>query len=330
MRAALLYAPGDLRLVDLPMPTPGPNDLLVKVQVCAVCPTDIRKFRVGDHGVMQFPINLGHEWTGTVVDVGSNLRGIEPGIRIVGGGYAGYAEYALITPRHLEASGGRPLIIPEGVKSEDATFVEPLADCIHAVIDQAEVQIGQTVAIVGCGQMALQQLCVAKQAGARVIMGDILPDRLARAREWGADLVVDASQNDFAAAVRDATHGQGADAAILSVGSPQGMVQALDAVRARGHVVLFGGFDQGVTATIEPNTIHYKELTVRGSEWIGIHPYQNRRLYALALDLIARNAVPVGRLITHRVDLEQIHDAFEALLARKALKAVVEINHPGD
>lgn len=326
MRAALLYAVGDLRVVDEPLPQLGPGDLLVRVAVCAVCPTDVRKFRVGDHGVLQFPMNLGHEWTGTVVATGRDVQGVAVGTRVVGGGYRGYAEYAILGPDQLRATDGKPLVIPDGVSFEEATFVEPLADCIHAVVDQARVEIGQTLAIIGCGQMALQQLCVAKLIGGRVVMCDVLPDRLRRAERLGADVVIDARTTDFVRGVHASTDGRGADAVILSVGNPEAFTQALNAVCPRGRVVLFGGFDQGVTVTIDPNTIHYKELTVTGSEWIGIPPYQNRRLYPLALDLIARRMVPVADFITHRVDLEHILDGFELLLERKALKVIVRIN----
>ena len=169
MKAALLYGIGDLRLVDIPTPEYGPDEVLTKVTVCAVCPTDIRKYRVGNGGVLQFPFNMGHEWVGEVVEVGKDVEDVKVGDRVLGGGYAGYAEYAPLGRRRccvpLAASRS---IIPEGVSDEEATFVEPLADAIHSIVDQGKVKIGDTVLILGAGQLALQHLMVAKAVGATV------------------------------------------------------------------------------------------------------------------------------------------------------------------
>jgi L-iditol 2-dehydrogenase len=324
MKAALLYDVQDLRVVDVPTPETGPDGVLVRVTACAVCPTDIRKFRTGDNGELKFPFNMGHEWVGEVVDVGGQVNNVKPGARVVGGGYLGYAEYAPLKDEMLRIDNGKPLVIPDSVSDEEATFVEPLADNIHAVVEQARVSLGQTVLIIGAGQMALQQMLVAKLVGANVIVSEPIAERREMAARFGADHVIESS--NVPAVVRDLTHGQGADAAILSVGSPEGMLSALESVRIKGHVVLFGGFDRGTTVTLNPNIIHYRELEVVGSEWVGLPPYQNLSLYRTALRLIEQKKIPVGDLITHRVALHNIHEAFDAMRSRSGLKAVVHIN----
>jgi L-iditol 2-dehydrogenase len=324
MKAALLYDVQDLRVVDVPTPETGPDGVLVRVTACAVCPTDIRKFRTGDNGELKFPFNMGHEWVGEVVDVGGRVNNVKPGARVVGGGYLGYAEYAPLKDEMLRIDNGKPLVIPESVSDEEATFVEPLADNIHAVVEQAKVSLGQTVLIIGAGQMALQQMLVARLVGANVIVSEPIPERRELAARFGADHVIDAS--NVPSTVRELTNGQGADAAILSVGSPEGMLSALESVRIKGHVVLFGGFDRGTTVTLNPNIIHYRELEVVGSEWVGLPPYQNLSLYRTALRLIEQKKIPVGDLITHRVALQNIHEAFDAMRSRSGLKAVVHIN----
>jgi L-iditol 2-dehydrogenase len=328
MKAALLYDVGDLRVVDVPTPETGPDGVLVRVTACAVCPTDIRKFRTGDNGELKFPFNMGHEWVGEVVDVGGRVNSVKPGVRVVGGGYLGYAEYAPLKDEMLRIDNGKPLLIPESVADEEATFVEPLADNIHAVVEQAKVSLGQTVLIVGAGQMALQQMLVAKLVGANVIVSEPIAARREVAARFGADHVIDSS--NVASVVRELTNGQGADAAILSVGSPEGMLSALESVRIKGHVVLFGGFDRGTTVTLNPNIIHYRELEVVGSEWVGLPPYQNLSLYRTALRLIEQKKIPVGDLITHRVGLQNIHEAFDAMRSRSGLKAVVHMNGQTD
>ncbi|MCC7025074.1 MAG: zinc-binding dehydrogenase [Thermomicrobiales bacterium] len=329
MRAALLYGIGDLRLVDVPTPEYGPDEVLTKVTVCAVCPTDIRKYRVGNGGVLQFPFNMGHEWVGEVVEVGKDVDDVKVGDRILGGGYAGYAEYAPVGGHNLRPVKGKPLVIPESVSDEEATFVEPLADAIHSIVDQGKVKIGDKVLILGAGQLALQHVMVAKAVGATVIVSEPIAERRELARQFGADYVLDGSSTEeVVAAVHELTDGQGADAAIVTIGSPEASVTALAAVRSRARIVLFGGFDRGVQTTLDLNIIHYKEIELTGSYWVGVPPYGNPDLYGVALKLIENGTVPVGKLITHRFELENIHDAFDAIRTKAGMKAIIYINKP--
>jgi L-iditol 2-dehydrogenase len=326
VKAALLYDVGDLRVVDVPKPETGQDEVLVRVTACAVCPTDIRKFRTGDNGELKFPFNMGHEWVGEVEDVGSQVHNVARGTRVVGGGYLGYAEYAPLSGELMRLNNGGPLAIPDSVTDEEATFVEPLADNVHAVVEQARVSLGQTVLILGAGQMALQQMLVAKLVGADVIVSEPIAERRAEASRLGADHTIDPASEDVPAAVRKLTGGEGADAAILSVGSTAGMLTAIDSVRKHGRVVLFGGFERGSTVTLDPNVIHYRELQVIGSEWVGIPPKHNLSLYRLALRLIEQKKIPVAQLVTHRIPLQNIHEAFDAMRTRSGLKAVIHMN----
>ena len=329
MKAALLYGIGDLRLVDIPTPEYGPDEVLTKVTVCAVCPTDIRKYRVGNGGVLQFPFNMGHEWVGEVVEVGKNVDDVKVGDRILGGGYAGYAEYAPVGGVNLRPVLGKPVVIPEGVSDEEATFVEPLADAIHSIIDQGKVKIGDTVLILGAGQLALQHLMVAKAVGATVVVSEPIEARRELAKKFGADHVLDGSSTEeVVAGINALTNGKGADTAIVSIGSPEASVTALAATRARGRIVLFGGYDRGVQTTLDLNIIHYKEIEMTGSYWVGVPPYGNPELYAVAMKLIQNGTVPVKQLITHRMELENIHEAFDAIRTKTGMKAIIYINEP--
>jgi L-iditol 2-dehydrogenase len=329
LKAALLYGIGDLRLVDIPKPEPAPDEVLTKVTVCAVCPTDIRKYRVGNGGVLQFPFNMGHEWVGEVVEVGKDVPDVKVGDRLLGGGYAGYAEYAPLSGHTLRPTGGRPFVIPEGVTDEEATFVEPLADAVHSIVDQGKVKIGDKVLILGAGQLALQHLMVAKAVGATVIVSEPIAERRELAKKFGADYVLEGSSTEeVVAGVHELTDGKGADAAIVTVGSPEASVTGLAAVRSRARIVLFGGFDRGVQTTLDLNIIHYKEVELTGSYWVGVPPYGNPDLYRVAMKLIQDKTVPVAKLITHRMELENIHDAFDAIRTRSGLKAIIYIGTP--
>lgn len=326
MKAALLYGIGDLRVVDVPKPEPKPDEVLMRVTVCGVCPTDIRKFRVGNGGVIQFPFNMGHEWVGEVVEVGGEVSDVAVGARLLGGGYAGYAEYAPLGGHSLRPLAGRPMQIPTDVSDEEATFVEPLADAVHSIVDQGKVTIGDTVLILGAGQLALQHLMVAKALGATVVVSEPLAERRELAKQFGADHVLDGSSTEeVVAGVNELTDGRGADAAIVTIGSPEASFTGVEAVRSRARVVLFGGYDRGVLSTIDLNTIHYKEIELVGSYWVGVPPYNNLELYEVALRLIREKKVQVADLITHRMGLDEIHDAFDAIRSRAGMKAMIYI-----
>ena len=139
MRAARLHGVGDLRIERLRVPRPGGRELLVRVEACGICPTDVRKYAIGTRD--GYPLNPGHEWVGEVVEVGSDVTDWSIGQRVCGDTYAGYAEYALLSVEPGAWSNGA-LAIPDDLDALRATFVEPLADCVHAVRDQARVGRG--------------------------------------------------------------------------------------------------------------------------------------------------------------------------------------------
>ena len=130
MRAARLHGVGDLRVETLDVPRPGARELVVRVEACGICPTDVRKYAIGSRD--GYPLNPGHEWVGEVVEVGSDATGWSIGQRVCGDTYAGYAEYALLSVEPGAWSNGA-LAIPADLDALRATFVEPLADCVHAV-----------------------------------------------------------------------------------------------------------------------------------------------------------------------------------------------------
>jgi L-iditol 2-dehydrogenase len=326
MKAALLYAVNDLRIVDIPVPAIGPADLLVQVSRCGVCPTDLRKYRTGDNGALKLPTNLGHEWVGKIIETGPAVKGFRPGMRVIGDTYAGYAEYALISAEtiHLSFPNG-PLRIPETVADDALIFVEPLADCLHAVMDQGQVQSGQTVVVLGAGQMGLQLVAVARHYGAQVIVSEPVAMRRELAREFGAAYLIDPAKQDVVRQVREFTDGRGADVVIVAIGMPSLVNQSLEMARPGGRVVLFAGFERPARVELDPNLIHYNEIVVTGSEWLGIPPHHRPELYQQAIDFITQGIVPVERLITGRFPLEQIDKAFAMAADLQSLKIIVQL-----
>ncbi len=324
MRSALLYGPEDLRLVDEPIPEIGPDQILTKILACSICPTDVRKYRLGekDHSIKKMPMNLGHEWVGEVVEVGKNLKGWKVGTRVVGGGFTGYSQYA------VQPQGWWPLEallpVPDHVRSEDASMVEPLADCIHSLRDQAQVRIGDTVVIQGGGPMALMHVIIAKAMGATIIVSEPDPVRREWALKLGADHVIDPNNEDFTQRVKDLTGGVGADAVIVSVGIPALVPQALTVIKQVGRIVLFGGVPvSSPPVPFDLNILHYGESMLVGCEGTGMGRNRDMSTYGLALKLIANGRVPIGQLITHRLSLEEANEGIRISGAREGLKVIL-------
>lgn len=317
-----MYAIGDLRVVDSPKPKINDDEeILIAVRACGICPTDIRKYRTGNHGILKLPMNLGHEWTGDVIEVGSKVENIKPGMRILGDGYAGYADYAVVTSEFMPYS----LELPDSVSYEEGTFTEPLADCVYCIEKTIDVEMGDKIAIIGQGTMGQMKLKVAKHRGLQVMVSDVRDDRLEHSKRFGADLTV--KPNEFLETAKEWTDGNGLDAIILSVGAPPAINQALEAIKERGWISLFGGFKHGSTATIDPNLIHYKEVFITGSYWVGIPgKYSDRKYYVKAMQLIADKVVPVAELITHRFSLEETAKGFEVMESLEGFKVMINIS----
>jgi L-iditol 2-dehydrogenase len=307
MRAALLHGPGDLRVQTMNAPDAGAGELLIRVEACGICPTDVRKYQIGTE---RYPLNLGHEWVGRVTELGDGTDGWRIGDRVYGDTYAGYAELATIAVEPGPWSAG-PVRLPDDLPIERAIFVEPLADCLHAVRDRGAVEPGQRVAVVGAGQMGVQLCAAAALGGADVTAVEPLEARRRMALEFGAEETVDRLP-------------AGAfDTVILSIGVHELLEPALLACVPGGRVVLFAGFGDAARTEVDVNVLHYRELTLTGSEWVGTPPNQRRGLYEEAIELLVAGRVPVERLVTSRCGLDGLRDAFHDLAALRSLKTVL-------
>lgn len=325
MRSALLYGVEDLRLVDVPTPVAGQENVVIQIHACGVCLSDLRKFRTIESGRLKLPCNLGHEFVGTVVEVGSLVRNFEVGMRVMGYGFEGYAEYALldlVSPANPYIPG--PIIVPSNVSDIAATFAEPLADCIHAIEDQACFQAGQTMLIIGGGMMGQLLSIVAKNKGGRVIVSEPDEGRRKRALASGVDAVINPLTENVQEAVLSLNDNQLVDATILTIGRSELVQEALETVRQNGTVVLFGSFPHGTKVGIDFNQIHYKELRLTGSVWVGLPPYMNPHCFRQALEDIATGRVPVEQFVNGVYPLSQIDQAFAAAAQMDTFKIIVQ------
>jgi L-iditol 2-dehydrogenase len=321
MRAARLHGIEDVRLETLPVPEPGTGEVLVRVEACGVCPTDARKFAIGVNDG-DYPFNPGHEWVGRVAAAGADVQGLSPGELVYGDTYGGYAEYATIGAgpggwsRGALALGDLPL--------ERAIFLEPLADCLHAVHDQAGAGEGQCLVVLGAGSMGLQMVAAAAHAGARVMAVEPREDRRTLATRFGAEQSVDADEWGEAAA--DWTGGEGPHAIVVTLGRGDVAADAVSACAPGGRVVLFAGFgDEGV-APVDLNRLHYKEISLVGSEWVGVPPHQRFERYEQARELLAAGGLPLEQLVSDRIGLDGVEGALRAVREQRSLKVVL---YPG-
>ena len=340
MRAVLFYGPGDLRLIQAPIPRAEQGEIVVKINTALTCGTDFKAYRQG-HPVLlaRTPSPFGHEMAGTISQVGAGVTALREGERVVvlnsapcdrcyfceqgrpelcdhldllNGAYADYIR----VPVHITRHNVHPL--PENLSFAEAALTEPFACALHAV-DKMQVKQGETIAVIGAGNMARLLICALKAAHVRILVLGRDPGRLRLASAAGADEVIDLTkEGDGIVAVRRRTEGnRGADGVIEAVGKPETWALSLGMVRKGGRVCLFGGCAAGSRAGIDTHRIHYDEITLFGV-------FHHRPSYVRqALDLLSKSAVSRDLLIDRQISLEELVPFFAAHATTSALKAAV-------
>jgi L-iditol 2-dehydrogenase len=321
MRAARLHGVGDIRVESLPVPVPAASQVLVRIDACGVCPTDARKYAIGvDDG--HYPLNPGHEWVGRVAATGEGVQGFETGQRVYGDTYAGYAEFAAIDTQ--PAGWSRGALHVGDLPVERAVFVEPLADCLHAVHDQGQVASGHRVAVIGAGSMGIQMVAVAAHAGARVLAVEPRRERRALAERFGAEATLEGPE--WTGQVREWAGEGGPELVIVTVPRGELAAQAVAACGPGGRVVLFAGFGEEGEALIDLNRLHYDEIALLGSEWVGVPPHQRFERYEQARQMLTDGELPLERLISDEIGLDGVDRALQAVRDGRSLKTIV---YPG-
>jgi L-iditol 2-dehydrogenase len=323
MQAAVYRGVDDVRLEEVPVPAIGPREILLRVQTCGICGTDLKKIATGSHSA---PRIFGHETAGVIALVGNEVREFGVGDRVVvfhhipcgdcyycrqrtfaqcetykkvgcTAGYepsgGGFAEYVRVMDWIVEKGTVR---IPDGVSFEQACFVEPVNTCMKG-IETLRLQPGETVLVMGQGPIGLILATLAKRAGARVITSDLHPARLTMAESFGLNLTIDASQADAVATVRGMTEGRGADAVILAVGGNRLIRPAMDAARPGGRVLLFAQTVHG-EATIDPAAVCVDEKALLGSYSASVDVQEE------SVRFVMNREMDLERLISHRFPLQ--------------------------
>lgn len=324
MRALELVGPGEHRLVELPDPTPGPDEIVIDVESSGVCGTDLRIIQ-GDYGHISFPLVIGHEFGGHVSAVGERVTGFAPG-DLVGADpntYCGDCEWcrrrAYNLCEHWTAVGitrtgalaekvaveARLAVrLPDSLDAESAALIEPLSCVLHAM-ERGQVERERTMLVYGAGAIGLMTLVTARSRGLDVCVVEPHEKRQARARELGAV----ASAGDVAGLGTNEQFDYVLDAS----GALPAISDGLGRLRKRGTFIQMGVAPTAAVLPYSPYDLYEKEWRIIGSNSVA-------DCYQLAAQTIPAIAEDLRSLITHRIRLEDFDEAVSAMASPDAIK----------
>ena len=341
MNAALMYGPGDIRVEQMPKPTCPPGRFVLRVDAVGLCGSDIRNLTT-DSRKGDYPFIYGHEVVGTVCETADGVDEYKAGDRIYVypeahclkceycrsgqsnlctdvehyvGRPGGFAEYISYTSKRVER--GATFRVPERISPVRASLTEPLSSA-YSCVENINVKLGDTVAILGAGPVGIFLSILSKLRGAsRIILIDISKNRLTRGLDFGVDEIINSSDVDPIDAVRDLTHGLGADKAISANPTTLGQQQAVVMTRPGGTTVFFGGVPKGTCVSLDSNSVHYKGL------WIYGHYGATSVQVQKAFELVINDKFPAEQVISKVLPLSRINDAIELTRTGEALKVVL-------
>ena len=354
MKAAVFHGPRDIRLDDVPEPEVRPGAVKVKVDWCGICGTDLHEYLAGPifipppgspHPITgeTLPLTLGHEFAGSVVDVGDGVEGvstgdavaIEPVFRcgecpaclrgapnlceklgfygLMGGG-GGMSEYAVMPSYMIHR-------LPEGLSSEQGALVEPIAVGLRAV-RRARFEAGQSAVVFGGGPIgAVTVQCLKALGAGQIIVAEVAEARKYKAIEIGADVVIDPTEEDIVARVRELTGGEGADHSFDAAGIQATLSAALGATRKGGAVTIISIWEGPVR--LNPNDIVLAELDVRGT--ICYTPED----FADTITMLRNGTISTEGIITERIELDDVvRGGFDELVDHKDRHVKILVRSP--
>ncbi|MEW5785151.1 MAG: alcohol dehydrogenase catalytic domain-containing protein [Bacillota bacterium] len=316
VRAAVLNGPGDLQVLDKPLPEPGAVDVLVRVEYCGICGSDLHAYK---SGMFPFGLTIGHEYAGVIEAVGSAVKGWAPGQRITGtaslacracpscrGGRDNICEAMNVIgvtregamAEYLLTPAASLLAVPASMPLEFAALVEPLSVALHGV-DLAAAAPGDTAVIIGGGTLGLCTLAELKRLGLKAVyMVELNEARAAVAAAMGADAVLNPERENVDNRLSALTGGAGADLVFECVGLPDTIRDAANMARQGGSVVVLGICE--VPVELFFLGLVTREIQLRTSYG------STAREFKRALDLLASKEIDLRTIVTRIVSLEQV------------------------
>jgi len=338
MRVAMYYNNKDVRLEEMPKPKIEEGELLVKVEACGICGSDVMEW----YRAKRAPLVLGHEIGGDIVEIGPGVKKFKVGDKVfvshhvpcntcrycLDGHHStcdtlrktnfipgGFAEFIRVPKINVDRG---VFILPPELTYDDSVFIEPLA-CVVRGLRQARFRPGQSVLVLGSGIAGLLIIKLANALGAgRIIATDISEYRLGAAKMFGADVVIDAKE-DVPRLVREANDGRATDLVIVSTGVTPAMAQSFRCVDRGGTVLLFAPPMPDTEIAVPFGDIWKDEITIL-TTYAG-----SPKDIEVAIELLASKRVEISDMITHRLPFEDIAKGFELVAdADESIKVIIE------
>lgn len=324
----------------VPVPEPGPEDVLIRVKASAICGTDLHIAQWNawaQHAGIRLPLVMGHEFCGEVVGVGSRVRALKPGDYVAGethlpcghcyqcrNGLRHICQNLKLFGIHRDGCFAEYTTIPElcayrvpaAIPPRVAAMLEPLGTSLRAVLELDAS--GGSVVVIGCGPIGLFAVASAKALGASTIVGlDIREERLALAKRLGCTMTLDPRQGDVAGHILEATGGVGADSIVEASGNAAAVEGAFKYLRKGGKCALIGLPSAPVRLNAGPDVV-FKEATI-----IGIHGREMFSTWTRMLQLLASGLLTVDPVVTHEMPLENYEEGLALLEAGKGGKVIL-------
>ncbi len=339
MRVAVYYNNRDIRIEERPVPQIGPGEILMRVEACGICGSDVMEW----YRVKRAPLVLGHEVAGEIVEVGEGVERYRVGQRITASHHVpcntchyclsghhtvcetlrrtnfdpgGFAEYIRLPAINVDR-GVYP--IPDEVSFEEATFTEPLA-CVLRGQRLANIKPGDNILVIGSGVAGILHIQLARAMGAgKIVATDVNDYRLEMALKFGADEAFHASE-DIPARLREVYDGLLADKVIVCTTAASAIAQAFESVDRGGTILFFAPTEPGVTFPLDLNKVFWRSEVTLTSSYAG-----SPADHVVALKLIRSRVIRVREMITHRFGLSDIVKGFQLVAnPEKSLKVIIE------
>jgi len=325
MKALQFMAPGDFSVNDINTPGIGDDEVLLASRAVGICHSDIELLEGRYIIPFGYPIIPGHEWSAEVMEVGKKVTSLKPGDRVVGECVIGMEHFGF----SISGAGAEFFTakeswlhkIPDNVSWTQGALVEPFSCGYYATVRADNLDGSDTAIVLGAGPIGLGVVAAASAKGARVIVAEPSAERVAIARQLGADASVDPTSETFLEQVAELTGGKGASVVFEASGKPAAMASALEVAAFRARIVYIG-IDVGGSAPAKLGLFQSKELQARGI--IG-----SPGVWPQTIEFLSRTGIDLTPLVTSTFDLSEADKAIQTVLDDKSQVKVHYVSNAG-